>query len=229
MDTRRPLVIFDIDGTIIKLVKKKNHEHPVVIGIKDACGIEVDLMSIDHVGMCDIAIVKTLLRKHGLDNEMIENNLAECKRKIIKEFEKHFNDNKYIVLPGVKELLSELKKRGAFIALGTGNFKEKAMFRMNMLGLGSYFKFGGFGDVCMDRECLLKTAMNEARKRSFSGDNIFAIGDTVRDVAAAKNTGIKIIAVATGKDSEDILWEAGSDYVLKDLSDTENVIKIIYG
>jgi phosphoglycolate phosphatase len=55
------------------------------------------------------------------------------------------------------------------------------------------------------------------------------IGDTPNDVAAALESGIRIIAVATGIDTAAVLGTAGADTVLPDLTDTNAVLAAIYG
>jgi phosphoglycolate phosphatase-like HAD superfamily hydrolase len=55
------------------------------------------------------------------------------------------------------------------------------------------------------------------------------LGDTLNDVAAALNSGARIVAVATGNDTADELAAAGADTVLADLSDTSAVLSAIFG
>jgi phosphoglycolate phosphatase-like HAD superfamily hydrolase len=47
------------------------------------------------------------------------------------------------------------------------------------------------------------------------------VGDTVRDVMAGREGGARVIAVATGSDSEEVLREAGADAVLGTLRDAD--------
>ena len=228
MNTKyRPLVIFDIDGTIINTVRSKRAKHPFENAIKKACGIDTKIDLKYHGGMCDIKIIRDLLRSAGLKENEIEERIDACKKAVVEEYKAEFRAGHIKVLPGVKEILDELKMRDAFIALGTGNIEERALFRMENLGL-NYFEFGGFGGECIERECLIETAVMKAHERGFAGNGVFVIGDTEKDVIAAKNTGAKIIAVGTGRLSAEELKKLGADYALNDLSNTKEVIRIIY-
>jgi phosphoglycolate phosphatase len=78
--------------------------------------------------------------------------------------------------------------------------------------------------------------VNVARQRAakahgvnFDDGATLLIGDTPNDVAAAKASSARIIAIATGKDSATALAEAGADTVLPNLTDTPAVLAAIYG
>ena len=57
--------------------------------------------------------------------------------------------------------------------------------------------------------------------------NIFLIGDTPRDIIGGQKVGVKTIGVATGDFSEEELAQAGADFIVKDLKDSERLLKII--
>ncbi|TET60029.1 hypothetical protein E3J48_07135 [Candidatus Aerophobetes bacterium] len=58
-------------------------------------------------------------------------------------------------------------------------------------------------------------------------NNVFLFGDTPRDMIAGKEAGIRTIGVTTGVYSKLQLENAGADFVLKSLEDTNEVLKII--
>lgn len=60
-------------------------------------------------------------------------------------------------------------------------------------------------------------------------DNPVIIGDTPHDIACARATGARIVAVATGHYSVDDLRVERPDAVLEDLSDTATVLALVYG
>ncbi len=53
------------------------------------------------------------------------------------------------------------------------------------------------------------------------------IGDTLNDVTAARDSGARIIAVATGSDSTEDLAAAGADTVFEDLTQTDDLLTAI--
>jgi phosphoglycolate phosphatase-like HAD superfamily hydrolase len=55
------------------------------------------------------------------------------------------------------------------------------------------------------------------------------VGDTPLDVAAGREGGARVVAVATGHYDEDTLRAAGADVVLPGLGDTRRAVEAILG
>ncbi len=223
-----PLVIFDIDGTLLTIHKRKHTIPTFTHALKTVFGVNTEVTEKECNGMCDNNIITYNLKKEGFSEDEIFPKLEECRKAVIDYYERHFKKTQHPLLPGVRNLLEELRKRDAFIAVGTGNIRDIAMFKLEELGIKSYFDFGGFGSECFERDCLLRTAIKKAEEGGFSGSKIIAFGDTPRDIKAAKGVGIISVAVASGLDSAEELKEYNPDYVLEDLSDTKKILGIIY-
>src|SRR6185312_13022334 len=76
------------------------------------------------------------------------------------------------------------------------------------------FGFGGYGSDAALRAELVRIAIERgvARAgRSFMRDEIWVIGDTPKDIAAAHAAGARAVAVATGWYSIEQLRDAGAD------------------
>jgi phosphoglycolate phosphatase len=56
---------------------------------------------------------------------------------------------------------------------------------------------------------------------------VVVIGDTVLDVACAKAAGARSVAVATGPCDIDTLRKSGADVVVRDLNDTEGLLRML--
>lgn len=122
--------------------------------------------------------------------------------------------DQYIVLPGVTELLDRLSAEGIALGLGTGNYAEGAHIKLRQGNLNRYFTFGGFGCDAQCRTEMLRTAV---ARSTFSAEECVIIGDTPRDIDAARGIGSRVIAVATGVHSLDDL--AGADLAVPTLED----------
>ena len=127
-----------------------------------------------------------------------------------------------LVSDGIADLLAELAElpERFRLSLLTGNFEPVARLKLERAGIGSYFPAGqgAFGSDAEDRNEL--PAIARARAGSATGglpwprDRTVIIGDTPRDVAAARADGLRCVAVATGPFTVSEL--AGADFVAAD-------------
>ena len=135
------------------------------------------------------------------------------------------------LMPGVRELLDALAARDdVYLALLTGNYEAGARLKLEYFDLWKYFSCGAFGDAAPHRNVLVPKALAavaECGGPAFMAADALVIGDTPLDVGCAAHAGARSLAVATGSHSVDDLRAAGADAVLKDLSDTDEVLGII--
>jgi phosphoglycolate phosphatase-like HAD superfamily hydrolase len=143
-------------------------------------------------------------------------------------YQKHVHQENIMVLEGVEDLLVQLQKEDVLLGLTTGNLEPIAYAKLGRVGLDNYFSFGGFGSDSEERPGLVKKALERASNLyHYQGDRVFVIGDTPRDVAAAKPFHLYTLAVATGSYTSQELAHCGADYVLEDLKDLDQVLEII--
>lgn len=221
------LVLFDIDKTLIKTTKA----HGAVFSetFNKVYGIDTNIDIIEHHGMTDLQIVFEVLKKNGLDEATIKSKLEEYIKVVLSSFRERINKEEIILLDGVRELLDELNKKDVLMGLVTGNLEPVAEIKLKMVGLNDYFKVGGFGSDDVNRTNLVKIAIKKAEDNfNFKfNNNVFLIGDTPRDMKAGKEAGVKTIGVMTGIYLEGQLKEGGADFVLPDLKNKEEILKII--
>ena len=132
------------------------------------------------------------------------------------------------VMPGIRPLLDVLSARDdVHLALLTGNYRAAAQLKLEYFDLWRYFRCGAFGDAAPDRNGLLPRAVSTVAACGgpvFAAPEVVVIGDTPLDVACAKFSRARSIAVATGLHGIDELRAAGADVVFEDLSDTARVL-----
>ncbi|MSP59338.1 MAG: HAD family hydrolase [Myxococcales bacterium] len=125
------------------------------------------------------------------------------------------------VLPAVREVLATLATRGALCGLATGNVLGGARLKLEAAGLWEHFPFGGFGSDSAVRTELVQVAIARAERfagRAIDRRQIRVIGDTPRDVAAARGAGVRAVAVATGIHDVATLRATGADEVHQTLA-----------
>jgi len=138
--------------------------------------------------------------------------------------------------PGVLALLKQLRQRASeqrdvVLGLLTGNYGRAAAIKLAAVGIDvDWFELQAFGDHAADRPALVKVAMDRYEQhhgQTISPHDVIIIGDTLRDIAAAKAHRCRCLAVATGRFTTDQLREAGADVVVEDLADPQPLLAMI--
>jgi len=222
------LILFDIDGTLVR--GARCHYMAFVHAVSKFYGMEEDISGINYAGKTDPQILREVLEMGGIPEKVIEDNFQDCLNYMIQDYLANVHRENVMALGGVSDLLNELKNENALLGLTTGNLEPIAYAKLGRAGLDGYFSFGGFGSDSAKRPCLVEKALERAREiYEFKGDQIFIIGDTPRDVEAAKPFHLHTIAVATGRYSTTELEKTGADFVLESLEDVNKVLEIIKG
>jgi phosphoglycolate phosphatase len=136
------------------------------------------------------------------------------------------------LLPGAAQAVETLASRPDVVVQSvlTGTIRPNAVAKLAAFGLEGYFDFevGGYGSESYPKGAQVMMARGRAAEKygkPFTERNTVYVGDSVRDVAAAKRGGASSVAVATGRSTESDLRAAGADLVLPDLADVPAVLR----
>lgn len=218
---RRPTVLlFDIDGTLVTtggvgrraIERAFHHRH----GRPDACSL------IRFDGMTDRSITRLALEAIQVeaDDATIDALLEVYVRELEAELRAAPADN-YRVHVGVDTAIEAARERGMALGLGTGNIQEGARLKLEHVGLYRHFSFGGFGsDHELRVELIRRGAERGAEKlgKPLGECRVVIIGDTPKDVDAARGIGAESIGVGTGSFTAAALREHGATYAFDDLT-----------
>ncbi len=222
MEAMRPTVLlFDIDGTLVTTGgagrRAISRAFEKLHGRLDAC----DTFSLS--GMTDRAIVRKALGIIGVDAtaEAID-AIIDCYLSLLDEEVQKTEDRLYFVHAGMREAVAEARGRsGVAVGLGTGNVREGARVKLQRVGIYDQFAFGGFGCDHEDRvELICHGARSGARllDAPLEACRVVVIGDTPKDVHAAKGIGAVCIGVGTGNFTPEALLTAGADFAFPDFT-----------
>lgn len=222
MVAMRPTVLlFDIDGTLVTTGgagrRAISRAFEKLHGRLDAC----DSFSLS--GMTDRAIVRKALGIIGVEpspgaiDAVIEGYLSFLDEEVQRTEDRH-----YFVHAGMREAVAEARSRpGVAVGLGTGNVRTGARVKLERVGLYDQFAFGGFGSDHEDRVELIRHGARAGAQlldASLETCRVVVIGDTPKDVAAAKGIGAVCIGVGTGNFTPAALREAGADFAFPDFT-----------
>jgi phosphoglycolate phosphatase len=213
------IVLFDIDKTLV--ARSAAHLKAFFISLKTVFGVEAGPNVIKHHGMTDQQIIREVLMAKGIDKTTIENGISRCMQVMTDRFNELNPSDSLELLPGVLDLLKQLKEHDAYLGLVTGNIEEIAWTKLKKAGIAHYFSFGGFGSDHSDRREMAALALRRCSALfKLSGKHpVVLFGDTPYDIQAA---------LATGYPSKDQLYAAGADIVFDNLADTQAVLKAVF-
>ncbi len=193
----------------------------------DLFGIEINSGHLpDFSGMTDLSIIYSIADSIEFDRAEISSNIERIWKYLIEAFRPISDKTNLELLANVDVLLDTLSKSDNItLGLLTGNFKENAYLKLSVHGLEKHFQFGAYGDDNFDRNLLPPLAFERANKFAgadmFSSGNSIIIGDSPRDIECAQTNEMKILSVATGLFSRQVLSADSPDIILDDFTDMD--------
>ena len=224
------LILFDIDGT---LVRTQNGYLPFNEAIFTAFGMEGDIRTVVPDGNTDPLIVQDIFAKANLKIEFKEADWKQFTVHLRERYHHYVQQGTTTIraLPGAAELARELSLSDDFTpSIVTGNFEVTAEIKLQAAGLAPYLKRGAYASDSRRRSDLPAIAKRRWEKRTGRGiaaGQCIVIGDTPRDLAAARENHMKCILVGTGRYPIEELLYGQPDVCLPDLTDTEAIVTIL--
>ena len=215
------VLLFDIDGTLLQShgVGRRAVEHS--LGAR--FGRPFDTSSVTFSGKTDPQIFREILSDPSIAADLPE-DLDVAVRQACEAYTRRMHETweaaTVEALPGAVELVQELHASGSAMGLLTGNLEPMAYLKVQRIGLGHAFPFGAFGSDHEDRNTLPLVALERARQslgRPLAAEELVLIGDTPRDIEAARAVGARSVGVATGRYGAGELEAAGATVVLDTL------------
>jgi phosphoglycolate phosphatase len=189
--------LFDIDGTLLRS-RDRVHFESVAAGVKRVTGFEVTLAGIALHGNTDTAILREACNRAGVPGDVLDQQIESILQAMCDSVTERRRELDPILMPGVKEALDHLANRGALLGVATGNLEMIGWVKIESAGLREWFHFGGFSDHFPVRSELIGQAARKARDLAGENARVCVVGDTPRDIEAARANQLSIIAVATG-------------------------------
>lgn len=217
-------LIFDIDGTLITTGGAG------AVAWSRACeeihGVPVDIAAVTESGMVDREVaagtLATVLGRVPSDAE-----IAALTDRYLEHLPAAVaGSENYRIEPGIVNLLERLRIEGYPLGITSGNVEPAARIKLQRGDLNRFFAFGGYGSDAVDRAGLTQHAIERGIAVAAAGSypsgipgalspaDFIAVGDTPRDVTAARAAGIRVVSVATGLFDLETLKAAGPDWAI---------------
>jgi phosphoglycolate phosphatase len=125
-------------------------------------------------------------------------------------------------VPGMKEILRQIRKNGAAIGILSSNTKSNIQEFLAMNQIDDFdFVFSASNLFGKDRAILRMT-----KALGIAKDEMIYFGDEIRDIEACKKANVRSAAVTWGYDSESLLSKAEPDFLLRE---PHEIIQVIQG
>jgi phosphoglycolate phosphatase len=217
--SRPVVVLFDVDETLVHTGGAGARSWKVAFN--KLYGIPADIGQHTSAGETDPEVAratfKAVLGRDPSDDEL-DRVYAEYLLNLAEDI---LVSEGYRMLPGADSCLAGLGEAGVLLGLVSGAMEGAARTKLIPANLNRFFLFGAYGSDSPDRAELTGIAIEKATRlhARLTAEEVFVVGDTPRDIDAARTAGAVSVGVATGHYSVTDLSAAGADHVLSSLAE----------
>lgn len=213
------LIFFDINGTLIE--RDERTDLPFGNAINTLLKVEDAMTGVDTSARSDHDVFIEVLGKYQLEytdklwQEFL--GLYQEQLEIFKDSDV-WRDNVDAI-----EFVNWLKDTDHHLALITGELSIGAKYKLEKIGLWSYFYAGGFGEDGLKRFDIARAALEKCHDLDY--DQVIVIGDTVLDIQTARHINAEIVSITTGSHSREKLQAENPDYIIDSFKEIKNKFK----
>jgi phosphoglycolate phosphatase len=132
------LVLFDIDGTLIRRAGP-HHRQALMEAIRKTVSVETTTEGVPVAGMLDRDIIAIMMIRAGVRPSAIRKAMPAVIRRAQSIYIDSAPDLARKVCPGVRRVLGRLQRRGVVIGLVTGNLTRIGWRKMERAGAAAVF------------------------------------------------------------------------------------------
>lgn len=194
------VIIFDFDGTLADTID-------ILLSITNRLSAEFGFKSATKEELAQLSNLNSwqILQYSGISIFKFPLLIRRLKAEL------HSQVPHIQLFPGIKEVLLELKKRGFQLGIITSNSRENVLGALEKNGLQDTFTFIYSGSTFGKHKVINKWL----RIENIHTEKVVYVGDEIRDIDAAKKTGIKVIAVGWGFNSPQALAAQNPDFLIE--------------
>ena len=130
------------------------------------------------------------------------------------EYYKYYSDNhwKAKLYPGINDILDYLKNKKFPLGIFTGKGREATMITLKKLGVDHYFDLIVTGDDVANHKPSAEGILKFVNQFKLKNERVLMIGDSVSDVKASKEAGIKVASALWDSYAHEKVKTLESDY-----------------
>lgn len=205
------VIIFDFDGTIADTLD-------TLVDIINNLSEEFGYKKITPEDLEQLKNLKPIqiIQQSGISIYKLPSLVRKVKLSLAKKIQ-HLN-----TIPGIKEVLLELKNQNTQLGIITSNSRENVLLFLEANDLQQVFDFIYSGTTLLGKSKVINSFL---KKEKIKREEVIYVGDETRDIDAAKKSHVKVIAVSWGFNSQRVLDEQNPDFLIVQPSQMLEVIR----
>lgn len=143
-----------------------------------------------------------------------------------KEYYTYYSKNhwKAKLYPGIKEILNCLKNKNYPLGIFTGKGRQASLITLKKLEVDHYFNLIVTGDDVTNHKPSAEGILKFVNQFGLKNNRVLMIGDSVSDVKASREAGIKIASVLWDRYANDKVKAMQSDYYFYSVEELKNFL-----
>ena len=224
----RTAILWDIDGTLLRAKGSGVMAFTAALAAVVAKDYPADYL--DMGGCTDPFIARSLLAAVGIDDH---SHIPAVLDEVAAYYASHEQEFRAIteIKPGIVTALQRLADLAVTQTLVTGNLQSVARLKVTAADLHHHLQIdhGGYGSDHEIRAELVRISCTRLAGAGLGAapERTWVVGDTPRDLQAAREAGVRCILVATGNWAFADLAGLGADAVFEDFSDVERLLDLV--
>jgi HAD superfamily hydrolase (TIGR01549 family) len=205
------VLIFDFDGTIADSFE-------VILRISNQLAIEFGypVAHPDEIETLKNLSSREIVQRSGISRWKLPFLLRRLQRELNQDI------GQLQLFPGMKETLLTLQEQGNRLGIVTSNSCDNVNAFLAAQNLTPAFEFVGSGLSLFGKGRIIQRQM---RRYQIDAAEVLYVGDETRDIEAAHNIGIPVVAVSWGFNSSQILAAAHPDYLIHRPQDLLQIVQ----
>lgn len=195
----KKVIVFDFDGTIADT-------YQAIVNITNDLSSEFGYQPMDEE---ELLLLKNLSSKEIVKRTEISLfKLPFLVKRVQKEL--GYQIAELSPIKGIESVLLELKQKDYILGIVTSNVRENVVVFLQNNNLEYIFDFIYSGINIFGKHRIINELV---KKHNLNKTDVIYVGDETRDIRSARKSGIRIIAVGWGFNSQEILAEHKPDFL----------------
>lgn len=214
--------IFDLDGTLVTFNLDIKEWRKVLIDVLSRRGFDTGGLGLTTPTQDILDYARS---QAGPDRPEAYESLREEAFSILDRLELE-SVASASVFPDAVDTLRYLRSKGVRLCIVTNSGRRAASESLKKSGLGGFFEFVLTRDDTETMKPRPEGVVKAVAMLGLSPAEVFYIGDSRYDVIAAKQAGVRSVAVATGNYTTEMLRSLGADLVITSISQLQSALGV---